>query len=84
MKRVITAVYNLSSIFIIPDDLKLLSKEDNQKANDKTVGAWWIKFDTLYYVDETLKIQEIEPASSARDVQELIGFNKPDRILKMT
>lgn len=48
--RLITATYSASSTFVIPEGVFLLDEWDNSQASMKTLGSWWIKWDTLYYV----------------------------------
>jgi hypothetical protein len=60
---VIYANYTAQSRFVIPSEIKLLSNEENEKiTGDKPIAwSWWVKWDTLYYYDENLKVCEIEP-----------------------
>jgi len=62
--RLITANYQASSTFVIPEGVFLLDEWDNAQADMKTLGSWWIKWDTLYYVaglqGESVILKEIQ------------------------
>ena len=53
-------------VYIIPKDLPLLSKEDNDKAFRTAITgscvpfSWWIKWGTFHYYDKDGKIQTLE------------------------
>jgi len=64
--RVIIARYEVQSDFRIPKNIPLLSNEDNDGAGEK-VWSWWIKWNTLHYIDDKGEVQTIEPYSDARD-----------------
>jgi len=57
--KVIVAEYSAYREFEIPDDVFLLSAEDNDGAGNDQVGSWWIKWDRLHYVDADGKWQEL-------------------------
>jgi hypothetical protein len=57
--KVIVAEYSAYREFEIPDDVFLLSAEDNDGAGNDQVGSWWIKWDRLHYVDKDGKWQEL-------------------------
>ena len=56
----ITTTYTASDTFEIPDDVFLLSKEENEKANVSDYGAWYIRYSTLYYIGKDGKERQIE------------------------
>ena len=55
----ITAYYRASKTFEIPKDIYLLPQDENEVAEEGTIGMWWIKWGTFFYVDKQGKIQEI-------------------------
>ena len=60
-KMIIYANFTAQARYDIPSDIMLLSNEDNESNNgERTPGAWWVKYNSLYYYDENLKICEIE------------------------
>jgi len=60
--RVITARYDAYSDFRIPKNVPLLSVEDNEEGKP---WSWWIKYDTLHYIDDKGEEHEIEAYFSA-------------------
>ena len=65
-KMIIYANFTAQARYDIPSDVKLLSNEDNESNNgERTPGAWWVKYNSLYYYDENLKICEIDPTYPA-------------------
>jgi hypothetical protein len=56
--KLVEGVYNVSRIFHIPKNVYLLPENENADV-DKVYGSWWIKWNTLYYYDKELNIQEI-------------------------
>lgn len=72
--RLITARYNACSDFRIPKNIPLLSVEDN--VEDKA-WSWWIKYDTLYYVDDKGEEHEIEAYHAASRDEE---FKRPESV----
>ena len=71
--RVIRADYLLTSSFRVPKKVPLLSVEDND--GDKA-WSWWVKWDTLHYIDDKGVEHEIEPYYSASDDD----FKRPDKV----
>jgi hypothetical protein len=63
--RCITAIYKVTDAFHIPDDLPLLSIEENEKqlSMSHRPWSWYIKWGVLYYFDEDLKQHDIQPCS---------------------
>ena len=63
------ATYNAYSTFEIPDDVFLLTVEENAGAENMTVGSWWIKWNTLHYIDangDEKKIDGSDPDVDAK------------------
>jgi len=73
--RVIIANYNLCSCFRVPKDVPLLSNEENKFGKP---WSWWIKWDTLGYVDDKGVEHEIEAYSSASEGD--YDFKRPDSV----
>jgi hypothetical protein len=66
--RTITASYIVTSEWKIPTKLNLLSEEENNKReNEGKVGSWWIKWNTLFYIDENGIEKELEKYRNAYD-----------------
>jgi len=66
--RVIVAYYNLASSFRVPKDVPLLSSAENDKCGGiETPWSWWIKWDTLHYIDDKGVEHSIEPYCAASD-----------------
>lgn len=59
----ITARYDAYSTFHIPNDIPLLSNEDNDDEGVKA-WSWWIKWNILHYIDDKGVEHEIEPTYS--------------------
>ena len=74
--RTIIASYTVSSEWKIPKDIKLLSEEENKKAKGNIPFSWWIKYDTLYYIDEDGEEQELEAEYKASESD----FKRPDEV----
>jgi hypothetical protein len=55
---------------VLPEGVTLLSVEQNTGA---VPWSWWIKWDTLYYLDADLKEHEVE-GTAVRDDQ---AFKRP-------
>jgi len=60
--KTVLVTYNSYAEFRLPDDVFLLSQEDNNEDN-KVFGSWWIRWNVLYYVDEDLNVQEVHTVS---------------------
>jgi hypothetical protein len=71
--RVILADYLLTSTFRVPKGVPLL--EENENICDKA-WSWWIKWDTLHYIDDKGVEHTIEAYCSASDD----GFKRPDKV----
>ena len=68
MRRIL-ATYHVQSSFSIPDNLKLLSNEENDKV-EKGINhpfSWWIKYDTLHYYDKDGEEHEITTTYAAHE-----------------
>ena len=66
--RVILAQYISESCFRVPKNVPLLSKEDNEnKEFWNKPWSWWIKWDTLHYIDDKGVEHSIQPEYSATD-----------------
>lgn len=76
MPREIIATYYTNSTFEVPDDIFLLSIEENKKCkpNEIHVGMWYIRWGVLHYIDEHGEEQTIEPVSEDTD------YKKPQEI----
>jgi len=72
-KGYITASYKLHSVFKVPD--YLLEPEENDNAPGDTVGSWYIKYDTLEYVNKDGEDVEIEPVINAEMTHD---YHRPD------
>jgi hypothetical protein len=60
-----TAIYNAYLSFVIPKTVGEYLLEDDDARNDgKTVGSWWIRYGTFYYLDKDGNRQEIEHESA--------------------
>ena len=46
----ITAYYRASKTFKIPEGVFLLPQDENEEAEEGTIGMWWIKWGDLYYI----------------------------------
>lgn len=73
--KTITAYYRAYLTFVIPEDVFLLSQEENDKLEDATGGGWWIKWDVLHYIDEDGNEHDIR---ATRDYE--IDSKYPDTI----
>ncbi len=74
--RTITASYISYIAFRIPDSIKLLSVEENDKVKTKDVPfSWYIRWSTLYYLDQDGNEHTIEP-----DDEPSTNWKHPDRI----
>ena len=58
IKRV-TAVSTSCITFRIPEDVTLLSEEESRKSKYKAPFSWYVRYDTLYYIDADGNEQEI-------------------------
>ena len=52
MPTTISLAVKLYAQVTIPSNIKLLSIEENEKANEGTPGAWYFRWGNLYYNDE--------------------------------
>ena len=68
--KVIAVTYKAYSKFVVPD--YLLSPEKNVEG---TVGSWWIKWDTLYYINKVGKEVKAPQIYAADDGE---TFRYPD------
>jgi hypothetical protein len=48
----ITAYYRASKTFEIPAGVFLLPQDENEKAEEGTIGMWWIKWGELHYITD--------------------------------
>lgn len=66
-RMVVKATFNTPtySTFVLPEGLVLSMDDENKEAN--APGVWWIKWNTLYYVDKNGDIQEIKPTDIYTD-----------------
>ena len=58
--KVIVTEYSAYRQFKIPADVYLLPAEDNAGAGNDEIGSWWVKYDTLHYVDKAGEWQELK------------------------
>ena len=58
--KVIVVEYSAYRQFKVPADVFLLPAEDNDGAGNDDIGSWWVKYDTLHYVDKAGKWQELK------------------------
>lgn len=56
--------YSINSKFDMPQGVKLLSVEDNNKAKEGTPFSWWIKWDTLHWYDADGDEQTVEGSAA--------------------
>ena len=61
--RRINAIYRVTDSFHIPDDIPLLSTDENYSTIYGEAWSWYIKYGLLYYFDKDLKEHEIKPCS---------------------
>ena len=47
---IVQVTYEASSYFKCPD--YLLSVDENERAEEGQIGSWWVKWDTLSYVNK--------------------------------
>lgn len=71
--RVIRADYLLTSTFRVPKNVPLLAENENDC--DKAWN-WWIKWDTLHYIDDKGVEHEIEAYYKASEGHD---FKRPDK-----
>jgi hypothetical protein len=56
-----TACYDAYLEFIVPKSVsEYLLNEDDARNDGKTIGSWWIRYGTFYYIDKEGKRQEID------------------------
>ena len=56
-----TAIYNAYLSFVIPKTVsEYLFGDDDERNDGKSVGSWWIRYGTFYYIDKDGNRQEIE------------------------
>ena len=56
-----TAIYNAYLYFVVPKSVGEYLVEEYDARNDgKSVGSWWIRYGTFYYIDKEGNRQEIE------------------------
>lgn len=56
-----TAIYNAYLSFVVPKSVSEYLLEEYDARNDgKSVGSWWIRYGTFYYIDKEGNRQEIE------------------------
>jgi hypothetical protein len=72
--RLITAHYNSSTSFKVPNDVPLLPASENAFGKP---WSWYVMWDTLHYFDDKGEEHEIEPASEYEDLEEK---KRPERI----
>ena len=71
--RVILADYHLTSTFRVPKGVPLL--EESENICDKA-WSWWIKWDTLHYIDAEGDEHTIDAYHSASHSD----FKRPDKV----
>ena len=71
--RIISAKYIVYSDWYIPKSIPLLPESENESNKP---WSWWIKYDTLHYLDDKLEEHTIEPdcAASRGD----FDYKRPD------
>jgi hypothetical protein len=74
--RIITARYDAYSDFRIPKNVPLLDVGDYDNDGDKA-WSWWIKWDTLCYIDDKGVEHEIKPYFSASKDE---NFKRPSSV----
>jgi len=74
-KLYITATYNLYSTFKVPD--YLLTPEENDKVDHDVVGSWYIKWNTLHYINKDGEEVEVEPTG---DIEDAHDYKRPDSV----
>lgn len=45
----------------------LLKEEENNKADEGTIGSWWVRYGTFYYVDVDGEVKDIEGGDLSTD-----------------
>jgi hypothetical protein len=56
-----TACYDAYLYFVVPKSVsEYLLEEYDAKNDGKSIGSWWIRYGTFYYIDKEGNRQEIE------------------------
>ena len=70
--------YTASSVIEIPDDVKLMSVEDNAGAKMGDCGSWWIKWNVLHYYDAEGQEHKIDGGEVEFDAKRPSEEHPPD------
>ena len=67
--RTLYVEYCYTSIFKISSKIPLLTVEENNKVEENNIKpwSWWIKWDTLHYIDDKGEEHTITPELSASE-----------------
>jgi hypothetical protein len=75
--KTILAIYKCYSEWKVPNNIPLLSNEENKKAKYGVPWSWFIKYDTLYYFDEEGNENELKQYCSGTESHD---YKRPDMI----
>lgn len=64
---IISATFVGNSYFKVPKGVPLLSMEENAKVDGPVAWSWYVRWNTLHYLDADLKEHEIAPYDNAED-----------------